>query len=47
MCNEAALVAARDANQEITQKHFEQAIERVVAGMEKKSQVRDLLPCWI
>lgn len=39
VCNEAALIAARDANTEITQKNFEQAIERVVAGMEKKSQV--------
>ncbi|KAI6232980.1 AFG3-like protein 2 [Aphelenchoides fujianensis] len=39
VCNEAALVAARDANEEITMKNFEQAIERVVAGMEKKSQV--------
>ncbi|VDN35139.1 unnamed protein product, partial [Cylicostephanus goldi] len=39
VCNEAALIAARDASEEITQKNFEQAIERVVAGMEKKSQV--------
>ncbi|PAV74372.1 hypothetical protein WR25_07932 isoform A [Diploscapter pachys] len=39
VCNEAALIAARDANIEISAKHFEQAIERVVAGMEKKSQV--------
>ncbi|KAE9554000.1 hypothetical protein FO519_002760 [Halicephalobus sp. NKZ332] len=39
VCNEAALIAARDAGEEITLKHFEQAIERVVAGMEKKSQV--------
>ena len=39
VCNEAALIAARDANEEITAKNFEQAIERVVAGMEKKSQV--------
>ncbi|KHN80405.1 AFG3-like protein 2 [Toxocara canis] len=39
VCNEAALVAARDAGEEITLKNFEQAIERVVAGMEKKSQV--------
>lgn len=39
MCNEAALIAARDANDEIKLIHFEQAIERVVAGMEKKSQV--------
>uniref|UniRef100_A0A0N4V7Q3 CARD domain-containing protein n=1 Tax=Enterobius vermicularis TaxID=51028 RepID=A0A0N4V7Q3_ENTVE len=39
VCNEAALVAARDGGEEITMKNFEQAIERVVAGMEKKSQV--------
>uniref|UniRef100_A0AC35UAL6 AAA domain-containing protein n=1 Tax=Rhabditophanes sp. KR3021 TaxID=114890 RepID=A0AC35UAL6_9BILA len=39
VCNEAALIAARDANDEIALKHFEAAIERVVAGMEKKSQV--------
>ncbi|VDP59296.1 unnamed protein product, partial [Heligmosomoides polygyrus] len=39
VCNEAALIAARDASEEISQKNFEQAIERVVAGMEKKSQV--------
>ncbi|CAD6186521.1 unnamed protein product [Caenorhabditis auriculariae] len=39
VCNEAALIAARDANDEIGAKHFEQAIERVVAGMEKKTQV--------
>lgn len=32
-------MAARDANEEIRMKNFEQAIERVVAGMEKKSQV--------
>jgi len=39
VCNEAALIAARDANTEIGQKQFEQAIERVVAGMEKRTQV--------
>uniref|UniRef100_A0A7E4VWQ8 AAA domain-containing protein n=1 Tax=Panagrellus redivivus TaxID=6233 RepID=A0A7E4VWQ8_PANRE len=39
VCNEAALIAARDAGEEIGMKHFEMAIERVVAGMEKKSQV--------
>ncbi|VVC27783.1 Hypothetical protein CINCED_3A025476 [Cinara cedri] len=39
VCNEAALIAARDLSTSITQKHFEQAIERVVAGMEKKSRV--------
>ena len=38
-CNEAALVAARDAGESVVLKNFEAAIERVVAGMEKKSQV--------
>lgn len=39
VCNEAALIAARDLASSITIQHFEQAIERVVAGMEKKSRV--------
>ena len=39
VCNEAALIAARDLNEYILLYHFEQAIERVVAGMEKKSNV--------
>ncbi|KAF6025518.1 AFG3L2 [Bugula neritina] len=39
ICNEAALIAARDAFPEINAIHFEQAVERVVAGMEKKTQV--------
>lgn len=39
VCNEAALIAARDLSAEINMKHFEQAIERVIAGMEKKTQV--------
>ncbi|XP_075159733.1 AFG3 like matrix AAA peptidase subunit 2 [Haematobia irritans] len=39
VCNEAALIAARDSNEFIVQKHFEQAIERVIAGMEKKTNV--------
>lgn len=39
VCNEAALIAARDLNESIIMKHFEQAIERVVAGMEKKTSV--------
>ncbi|XP_067650760.1 mitochondrial inner membrane m-AAA protease component AFG3L2-like [Haliotis asinina] len=39
VCNEAALIAARDLNTEINMMHFEQAIERVVAGLEKKTQV--------
>lgn len=32
VCNEAALIAARDLHTDITMKSFEQAIERVVAG---------------
>ncbi|KAM3419033.1 hypothetical protein BST61_g4988 [Cercospora zeina] len=37
--NEAALVAARAAAESVTMKHFEQAIERVIGGLEKKSLV--------
>ncbi|KAI9097256.1 putative ATPase [Phlyctochytrium arcticum] len=39
VCNEAALIAARNLAESVTEKHFEQAIERVVAGLEKKSRV--------
>lgn len=39
VCNEAALIAARDSYETIGLKHFEQAIERVIAGMEKKTNV--------
>ncbi|KAL0280476.1 UNVERIFIED_CONTAM: hypothetical protein PYX00_001752 [Menopon gallinae] len=39
VCNEAALIAARDLQGEIVMKHFEKAIERVIAGMEKKTKV--------
>ncbi|XP_010893690.1 AFG3-like protein 2 isoform X2 [Esox lucius] len=39
VCNEAALIAARHLADSINQKHFEQAIERVIGGLEKKSQV--------
>uniref|UniRef100_UPI00358DF49F mitochondrial inner membrane m-AAA protease component AFG3L2 isoform X2 n=1 Tax=Myxine glutinosa TaxID=7769 RepID=UPI00358DF49F len=38
-CNEAALLAARHLHDSVGQKHFEQAIERVIAGLEKKTQV--------
>ncbi|KAL3468463.1 peptidase family M41-domain-containing protein [Aspergillus heterothallicus] len=37
--NEAALVAARVNADSVTMKHFEQAIERVIGGLEKKSVV--------
>jgi len=39
VCNEAALIAARDLSPSIIKKHFDAAIERVVAGLEKKTQV--------
>lgn len=39
VCNEAALIAARDLNSTISFKNFEAAIERVVAGLEKKTKV--------
>lgn len=38
-CNEAALIAARHNDPCIELHHFEQAIERVIAGLEKKSKV--------
>merc|ERR1719412_2257340 len=39
VCNEAALIAARELANSIINKHFEAAIERVIAGLEKKTQV--------
>ncbi|KAG7273876.1 hypothetical protein CRUP_025937 [Coryphaenoides rupestris] len=39
VCNEAALIAARHLADAIDHKHFEQAIERVIGGLEKKTQV--------
>lgn len=38
-CNEAALIAARDNSDDVKFDHFERAIERVIAGIEKKSKV--------
>ena len=38
-CNEGALIAARGNAKHVTLAHFEQAIERVTAGLEKKSRV--------
>ncbi|KAI0848643.1 ATP-dependent metallopeptidase Hfl [Daldinia vernicosa] len=37
--NEAALIAARNNAASVTLKHFEQAIERVIGGLERKSLV--------
>ncbi|KAL9270661.1 ATP-dependent zinc metalloprotease FTSH 8, mitochondrial-like protein [Drosera capensis] len=39
VCNEAALVAARNENTQITMEHFESAIDRVIGGLEKKNKV--------
>lgn len=39
VCNEAALIAARYKATSVSEKHFEQAIERVIAGLEKKSKL--------
>ncbi len=39
VCNEAALLAARRNKEDITMKEMEDAIERVVAGPEKKTKV--------
>ncbi|XP_069843907.1 mitochondrial inner membrane m-AAA protease component AFG3L1-like [Dipodomys merriami] len=39
VCNEAALIAARHLSSSVQEQHFEQAIERVIGGLEKKTQV--------
>jgi AFG3 family protein len=43
VCNEAALVAARAGVTSVTMVHFEQAIDRVIGGLEKKNKVRGLI----
>ncbi|KAL7878492.1 hypothetical protein AOLI_G00094660 [Acnodon oligacanthus] len=39
VCNEAALIAARHLSPAVSSMHFEQAVERVIGGLEKKTQV--------
>ncbi|PVH37807.1 hypothetical protein PAHAL_5G094000 [Panicum hallii] len=39
VCNEAALIAARSEDAQITIQHFEAAIDRVIGGLEKKNMV--------
>ena len=39
VCNEAALLASRKDQNEISQQHFQDAIERVIAGLEKKNKL--------
>lgn len=38
-CNEAALAAARSDSSQVEMLHFEQAIDRVIAGLERRSRV--------
>lgn len=39
VCNEGALIAARHAKKEVELVDFESAIERVIAGLEKKNRI--------
>lgn len=39
MCNEAALLAARGNQKTVGMQHFEEAIDRVIAGPERKSRI--------
>ena len=39
LCNEAALLAARRSKESVTMSEMEEAIERVIAGPEKKSRI--------
>lgn len=39
MCNEAALIAARDGASQVQENHFSAAIERVIGGIEKKTRI--------
>ncbi|XP_021894504.1 ATP-dependent zinc metalloprotease FTSH 10, mitochondrial-like [Carica papaya] len=39
VCNEAALIAARNEGTEVKMEHFEAAIDRIIGGLEKKNKV--------
>lgn len=39
ICNEAALIAARNRKEVVQQKDFSEAIERIIAGIERKSKI--------
>lgn len=39
MCNEAAMIAARDLNDEIRMEHFEESLERVRSGIKKRKKL--------
>ncbi|RVW66037.1 ATP-dependent zinc metalloprotease FTSH 10, mitochondrial [Vitis vinifera] len=38
VCNEAALIAARNEGTQVTMDHFEAAIDRIIGGLEKKNK---------
>ena len=40
ICNEAALIAAREEAEAVRMIHFQKAVERVIGGMEKKNSVQ-------
>ncbi|XP_065852413.1 ATP-dependent zinc metalloprotease FTSH 8, mitochondrial-like [Euphorbia lathyris] len=39
ICNEGALIAARNECAQVTMEHFEAAVDRVIGGLEKKNKV--------
>lgn len=39
VCNEAAILAVRNNREEVTMSDFEAAIERIIAGLEKKNKI--------
>jgi AFG3 family protein len=39
VCNEAALIAARGDSLEVNLRHFEDAVDRIIGGLEKKNKV--------
>ncbi|KAK7257823.1 hypothetical protein RIF29_32073 [Crotalaria pallida] len=39
VCNEAALIAARGEQTQVTMEHFEAAIDRIIGGLEKRNKV--------
>jgi len=42
ICNEAALIAARQRAKSVEEKHFELAVDRVIGGLEKKNKVMSM-----
>lgn len=43
VCNEAALFAARAGKDAVTMIDFENAVDRIIGGLEKKNKVRPSL----